>query len=102
LDTHPPFQIDGNFGGCAGMLEMLLQSHQGVIDLLPALPAAWKNGAVRGLRARGGLEAELTWKDGNLSAARLTARLDGPVRVSYLQQKWNKDMKAGEIWDLHP
>ncbi len=81
LDLCPPFQIDGNFGGCAAVAEMLLQSHAGEIDLLPALPKAWNQGTVQGLKARGNITVDITWNDGKVTDYKLTSPNPVPVKV---------------------
>jgi alpha-L-fucosidase 2 len=81
FDAHPPFQIDGNFGCAAGIAEMLLQSHDGAIHILPALPDVWKNGKIRGIKARGGFELDIEWKDGKASRVIVKSMLGGNCRI---------------------
>jgi alpha-L-fucosidase 2 len=106
FDDHPPFQIDGNFGAAAGMAEMLLQSHlrakdgETIIDLLPALPKAWPDGAVTGLGARGGSTVDLNWKAGKLSSALITAGADASVIVRYEGKAAPLQLKRGEAISL--
>ncbi|WP_370479507.1 glycoside hydrolase family 95 protein [Tamlana flava] len=81
LDAHQPFQIDGNFGCTAGIAEMLMQSHEGAIHLLPALPSKWKNGEITGLKSRGGYEIDLAWKNNQVSVVKITSKFDGNCRL---------------------
>jgi len=95
FDAHPPFQIDGNFGGTAGITEMLLQSWGGSVFLLPALPKAWPRGSVRGMRVRGGASVDLEWEGGRLQQARLHSDRGGRYQLSYAGQTLDLELGAG-------
>ena len=100
LCAHPPFQIDGNFGGTAGITEMLLQSWGGSVFLLPALPGAWPEGRVQGLRVRGAAGVDLEWADGQLRRARIASDRGGRYRIEYRGQAVDLELAPGQAAGL--
>jgi alpha-L-fucosidase 2 len=100
FDAGPPFQIDGNFGSVAGISEMLLQSHEEFIELLPALPGAWKDGAFKGLCARGGFTVDLVWKDNKPVSGKLFSKKGGKCEVKYGASKISMNTQAGKLYDI--
>ena len=105
MDAHPPFQIDGNFGGTAGVCEMLMQSQQQmangqkpitIIELLPACPKQWSEGKVSGLCARGGYEVSFEWKGGSVRKCEIKARKKGTITLLYNKQQKTFTIKAGQ------
>ena len=101
FDAHPPFQIDGNFGATSGIAEMLLQSQNGEIHLLPALPKAWPEGSIRGLCARGGFEVDIDWENGMLASAVIRSITGTDCRVRYRDQVTALHFKPGDAMQLN-
>ncbi|GAA4429974.1 glycoside hydrolase family 95 protein [Pontibacter saemangeumensis] len=100
FDTHPPFQIDGNFGATAGITEMLMQSHAGEIELLPALPSAWQQGYIHGIVGRGGFEVDIDWENGKLKQVKVLSRLGNPCQIRYGNQVVTLQTQKGESYEL--
>jgi alpha-L-fucosidase 2 len=98
FDAHPPFQIDGNFGGSAGIVEMLMQSHLKSIDILPALPDGIPSGHIKGIRARGGFELEFSWTGGKLISLIVISKAGFPLNLRYNDKTFSFLTKKGETF----
>ena len=101
FDAHPPFQIDGNFGAAAGIAEMLIQSHQGYIELLPALPSELPFGKVNGIRARGGFMLNFNWNDGKLNEIEIFPKVGGVCWLRYGKNEIKLNTEVGKIYRLN-
>ena len=101
LDAHPPFQIDGNFGGTAAIVEMLMQSSETEIRLLPALPDAWSSGSVSGICARGGFEINMQWENKQLISVEIFSKLGGETTIYYGSKSKRIIIKKGEHQKVH-
>lgn len=100
FNIYPPFQIDGNLGAVSGLAEMLVQSHQGFIEVLPALPPEWPSGKVEGLCARGGFEVSLWWENGRLKKAVVFSKNGGAVKVRYQGKEVQLQTKEGKSYNV--
>lgn len=100
FDAHPPFQIDGNFGGAAGIIEMLMQSHQGYIHLLPALPSDWNEGEIEGLRARNGFELSFSWENHQLRSLNVKSLAGQPLKIKYRNKMIEQPTQKGETYEF--
>jgi len=100
FDAHPPFQIDGNFGGAAGIAEMLLQSHTKYIDILPALPTAVPDGSVKGICARGGFVLDIQWRNGKLQQLKIVSKTGNPLLLRYNDKIASIHTSASSIYNF--
>jgi len=98
--AHPPFQIDGNLGGCAGIGEMLLQSHDGCIEVLPAIPDSWKEGSFSGLKARGGVEVDVTWKNAKVTSVILKSNSTQTIKLKNGQALQSVTLEKGKTKEI--